>query len=534
MILSLFLLGCASPSTPTPTPQISIFLPPTSAPTSAVPSPLTSALGTCSSPEPAALSAANMAAQHGVYPFKDITTQPLTNDCAYATVRVNVKFKPSAQSDWIEYYADVEIRNIGGEWKVVAQNIHFVPTQPTPVPTSVDQDQVWAVVLAEAAASKKGNVDQALSLYTDTAVITDTASGTQWIGLDQIRQRYVDIFKQYQFLENNDVLADFQHSNITATVTLTQTGRVKDLNSSNVFDTPPNREVWNFTDLDGVWKIAGFAYFVPLPSSSATAYYNLIMRHSKKCLGIDGGLAAEVGCSPNSQIWNPVSATTNPNYTQLKIQNSNTCLAASSTMVTDPFVLKNCNGDDSVLWQKKPSGGYFQLVNKTILTKEQTNICVDAEMFGTYTIIQWMCKPYLDDDQLDNQLFCQTIGTTPDCALPIGVYVVNIQPDPKRDPEKLQYHVFFHVTFNNTGSQQNYPWFVKTYGQDGAQTPEQAVPIPPGISTITVGPWNIGPACGRNFVAKVFRRRITETTNTLLVMTGPDASEYSMSFKVCQ
>lgn len=407
----------------------------------------------------------------------------------------------------------------------------LVPTITiTPTNSPSVQDQVWAVILAEADASKQGEVNKALSLYADTAVITDTASGTQWIGLDSIRQRYEDTFKQYQFLENNDVLADFQYSDITATVTLTQTGRVKDLNSGSVFDTPPNREIWNFINQDGNWKIAGFAYFVPAPQTATTVYYNLIMRHSKDCLGIDGGLAAELGCGQNSQIWNVVAALTNPNYFQLKVQDSNNCLASSSTLETDPFVLKNCDENDSVLWQKKPSGGFFQLVNKTLLAKEQSKMCVDAEMFGNYTVIQWFCKPWKEDDQLDNQLFCQTTNTTADCALPPGVYVTNIQRDPPyaNSDHPHTFHTYFHVTFNNTtGSPQSPSWFVQVYGPNAGQTPQQTLTIPPGINTLTVGPWNIG-ITDTDFTARAVWVR--QSDNKVIDFKQTDDSEYHIEF----
>lgn len=50
-------------------------------------------------------------------PYKDETFGEVANDGTYATVRVTAWFRPSAESDWIEQYADIEVRNVGGQWQ---------------------------------------------------------------------------------------------------------------------------------------------------------------------------------------------------------------------------------------------------------------------------------------------------------------------------------------------------------------------------------------------------------------------------------
>ncbi len=271
----------------------------------------------------------------------------------------------------------------------------------------------------------------------------------------------------------------------------------------------------------------------PTPTPTPV-YYNLIMRHSKQCLGVDGGLAATIGCGQSTQIWNIMTATTNADFLQLKEKNSGNCLAASSTLETDPFVLKNCSEDGSVLWQKKSSGGYFQLVNNWQLAKGPSKMCVDARQFDPYTIIQWFCKPHGTDDQLDNQLLCQTTTATDNCVPPLGVYVTNIQENSVRDANNSNLlHVSFNVTFSNTtGNSQPYRWFVQVYGQPAGQTTEQVLPIPPGTSTITVGPWNIGHTC-TNFTAKAIWRRAIEIDGLLFSFKDPTGREYSFQFRVC-
>jgi len=270
---------------------------------------------------------------------------------------------------------------------------------------------------------------------------------------------------------------------------------------------------------------------VPPVAPPPSVYYNLVMRYSKNCLSVQGNQAIEATCGQGTQLWN-LSTDTTGGYFQLQLQNTGKCVSASSTLHTDPFVLRNCSGDDSVLWQKNPSGGYFQLVNKTQLAEGPSKMCVDARQWDQ-PIMQWFCKPYGTDDQLDNQLLCQTTTNTDSCEPPPGVYVTNIQqtPPPYADEGTPNtFHVYINVTFSNTtGSAQPYRWFVQTYGQNAGQTSEQVLPIPPGATTITVGPWNIGRTC-TNFTAKAVWRRASN--GLLFSFKDPSGREYSLSFQI--
>lgn len=273
---------------------------------------------------------------------------------------------------------------------------------------------------------------------------------------------------------------------------------------------------------------------LPTPTITAilpppSTFYNLIMRYSKNCLGIQSNQAAEVTCNSNSQVWNLVSS---GSYFQLQYQNSGNCLSASSNHETDPLILRPCRVNDEQLWQKKQSGGYFQLANKIILAEDPTNMCPDARQWNQ-PIMQWPCKPWGTDDQLDNQLFCQTTSNVANCAAPAGVYVTNIQqtPPPYTDEGKPNtFHFNFQVTFSNTtGQTQSFPWFVRTFGQYGGQTPQQVIPIPPGTTTIAVGPWNIGRTCG-DYTAKVIW--IRQSDGLSFSFKNVDGSEYSLPVRI--
>ncbi len=273
---------------------------------------------------------------------------------------------------------------------------------------------------------------------------------------------------------------------------------------------------------------------VPLPTATSApqVYYNLILRYSKNCLSLQGYQAVEATCDQSSQLWN-LPAVAPGNYFQIRVLNGGSCLGTSSNHETDPFVIKPCGGGDDQLWQKRMSGGYFQLVNKTILAEDPVNACVDARQWNQPPM-QWPCKPWGNDNQLDNQLFCQTVGTTAACTPPSGVYVTSIQQDPppySDDGKPNTFHVYFRVSFSNTtGSVQTYSWFVRTFGTNGGQTPQQTLDIPPGLSTVAVGPWNIGRQC-TDFTAKAQWVRSDSLTFTF---KNPDGIEYALPFQVCK
>lgn len=271
----------------------------------------------------------------------------------------------------------------------------------------------------------------------------------------------------------------------------------------------------------------------PLVSPTPTpVYYNLIMRYSKNCLGVQGNQAIEATCGQSTQLWSVPTDASAGNF-QVQLQNTGNCLSASSTTPADPFILNSCGSDGGTqLWQKRPSGGYFQLANNTQLAASPTTyMCVDARQFDQ-PIIQWFCKPWGTDDQLDNQLLCQTTGNTANCTPPAGVYVTNIQEDPPYTDEGKPntFHINFRVTFSNTtGYPQSYTWFVRTFGTNGGQTPQQTLTISPGTTTISVGPWNIGRTC-TNYTAKAVWIRASDGLS--FSFKDPDGREYSLPFQV--
>jgi len=81
-----------------------------------------------SSPEAAAEEAFEIWAQETGRPYKDTQYSETANDGTFATVRITSTLRYSAESDWVEMYADVECRNVGGEWQADPW-MHFKSTK---------------------------------------------------------------------------------------------------------------------------------------------------------------------------------------------------------------------------------------------------------------------------------------------------------------------------------------------------------------------------------------------------------------------
>ena len=65
-------------------------------------------------------------------PYKDPLAKVLKNDQTFATVRVTAKFRDNPQSDWVEMWTDVDVKNVGGQWQAP---VYFsFRVGPTPVP----------------------------------------------------------------------------------------------------------------------------------------------------------------------------------------------------------------------------------------------------------------------------------------------------------------------------------------------------------------------------------------------------------------
>jgi len=99
------------------------------------------------SPESVALAAAEKHFQSQGIPYKDLSVLILKNDGTYATVRVVAWVRPTAQSHWEEESADIEVRNVGGQWRANT-NIVF---DSTPAEQQRKQDRERATATTEAA-----------------------------------------------------------------------------------------------------------------------------------------------------------------------------------------------------------------------------------------------------------------------------------------------------------------------------------------------------------------------------------------------
>jgi Ricin-type beta-trefoil lectin domain len=273
----------------------------------------------------------------------------------------------------------------------------FTPTNP-PRPLKA---QLMEIIAIEVDASKRADVEQAMSLFAPNAVITDDASKTQWVGLAQIRSRYIETFKRYQFLENVDEFIDLkQDSEISATVRVTQTGKDLDLSSGKPFDTPQNLESWQFVKLQGEWKIASLTYFLPL---SASKYYTIQNFHNQLCLEQYTNLAVvQDDChgAPPSQWWQFLP-TDDKNFQNI-INKSGKCVDIDGNGgVMNGIIARNCDPSrDTQFWKLELHGGYFTIIGKhPDPTKPGLVMCVDVRQFSHTPGLQML---YFDCNQDHN------------------------------------------------------------------------------------------------------------------------------------
>lgn len=75
------------------------------------------AVGQILGPQAAAQQAFEQWAQGAGIPYRDVTFQTVTDDGTYATVRIVAYLRETAETHWLEKEAEVECRNVGGEWR---------------------------------------------------------------------------------------------------------------------------------------------------------------------------------------------------------------------------------------------------------------------------------------------------------------------------------------------------------------------------------------------------------------------------------
>jgi ketosteroid isomerase-like protein len=255
--------------------------------------------------------------------------------------------------------------------------------QPTITPTNTPRplrDQLTDIIVMEADASKQADVNKALSLYAPDAEIIDAASGTKWVGLNQIRSRYVDDFGMHKYLENNDEFIDLkQDSPISATVWVTQTGTVSNLSGGTPFPTPANRESWQFVKLNEGWKIKVFTYFLP-------TYYTIQNFHSHLCLEQHTNLAVvQDDCTgrPSTQWWQ-FSPTDDKNFQRIVNKNSMCMDIDGNAGEADGIILRPCNpNSETQLWRLELYDHYITIVSKhrDPNKPEIPKFCVDVQQF---------------------------------------------------------------------------------------------------------------------------------------------------------
>lgn len=127
------------------------------------------------------------------------------------------------------------------------------------------------------------------------------------------------------------------------------------------------------------------------------------------------------------------------------------------------------------------------------------------------------------------------ILATPTTAIPPGVYVNRIRPEPPSLPPATD--VSFWVTFlNTTGSSPRYKWKVYIYKPDNlknsfGETSAVTIDMPAGSTEQSVGMWRITVgACGDYFA----RVGWLDDGNRITFFTRPDGQVYEFAFATCR
>ena len=123
---------------------------------------------------------------------------------------------------------------------------------------SADSQAIQQVIHDEAAAALRADIDKALSLYTDDAVVRDAGSEQSWHGLQQIRDRYSEL-PQFTKLDHVDIQVILEPGGNSASAVASTSGEML----TNGVVTPVSSflgEYWTFKKVEGTWRIETFTY----------------------------------------------------------------------------------------------------------------------------------------------------------------------------------------------------------------------------------------------------------------------------------
>lgn len=114
-------------------------------------------------------------------PYDRVSVRTLSNDGTYAIVRITAWFRPSSQSDWVEQFADVELRKVGGKW-YASTSMSFqdtLATQQTRTAVANMTSTLAAATQIAAQATYQASTHQTQTAQNAAATATASVHNTQ-------------------------------------------------------------------------------------------------------------------------------------------------------------------------------------------------------------------------------------------------------------------------------------------------------------------------------------------------------------------
>ena len=131
---------------------------------------------------------------------------------------------------------------------------------PPPPPPSTAP--ILKVMDAEAIDALNGDVQGAVSLYTDDAVVGDAQGGMTWSGINEIRSRYASLPK-FKALKHLGAIVTFDNDSRRAQARASTSGIYINAAGLPVTISGTDGERWTFELVGRDWKVTIFIYNTP-------------------------------------------------------------------------------------------------------------------------------------------------------------------------------------------------------------------------------------------------------------------------------
>jgi len=118
--------------------------------------------------------------------------------------------------------------------------------------------EIRGLLADEATAARERDIDRALRLYSEDAVVRD-ARGPSWSGHTEIRGRYSEL-PLFKKIDHVDVSVEVSIGGQFASARASTTGLIMNEDGTETPISSIMGEIWVFHKIEGTWKILSFTY----------------------------------------------------------------------------------------------------------------------------------------------------------------------------------------------------------------------------------------------------------------------------------